>query len=185
MNKLSLLVACGAILIVMGCGASTDSNNGKGSANDNKSAKSSKDYLDEGNIAFKAKDYKKAIEPYRKAFDLEKQDRKLEKKWWFILLDNLTLAYGITGDLTSSQEIAEYGISKEPTYPLFYYNLADVYGEKNDEANAIKNIRLAYKYKDNLLDGEKIPEPTTDSSFKFLMKNESFKKAVEEAKSGK
>ena len=101
------------------------------------------------------------------------------------MLDNLAIAYGITGDLTSSKEVMEYGISKEPKYPLFYYNLADSYGEQNDEANAIRNLRLAYKYKYNILEGEHIPDPATDCSFKFLMKNESFRKAVDDAKSGK
>ena len=182
------MVCCVAILIVMGCGE-TASNNGGKAANDDKtdktSAKSSKEYVDEGNDLFRPKDYKKSIEPYKKAYDLEKQDRKLDKKWWFIMLDSLAIAYGITGDLTSSKEVMEYGISKEPKYPLFYYNLADSYGEQNDEANAIRNLRLAYKYKGNILEGEHIPEPTTDTSFKFLMKNESFRKAVDDAKSGK
>ena len=187
MNRLSLLVCCAALLIVLGCGETsknTDNRSNQPTNGDKGSAKTSQDYLNDGNAAFSKKDYKSSIEPYRKAYDLEKADRKLEKKWWFILIDNLSIAYGISGDITSSREVLEYGISKEPTYPLFYYNLADGYGEQNNEEAALKNLRLAYKYKDNILEGEHIPEPTTDSSFKFLMKNDSFRKAVAEIKNG-
>lgn len=186
MNKLSLIVCGIAMLIVLGCGESSTNRNTATSANNSKpdaaSTKTSQDYLEEGNAAFKEEDYKKAIEPYRKAFEMEKKDQKLEKKWWFILIDNLSIAYGITGDVKNSREVLEYGISKEPKYPLFYYNLADGYGEENDEANALKNLELAYKYKANILDGEHIPEPTTDSSFRVLMKSPTFKKAVMEMK---
>ena len=80
--------------------------------------------------------------------------------------------------------VLEYGIKQEPTYPMFYYNMACGYGESDDEANAIKNLRLAFQYKANMIKGEHLPDPATDSSFKRLMKSEKFRKAVEEMKKG-
>src|SRR3982751_7076698 len=100
--------------------------------------KTSMDYLAEGSRYYMNRDYKKAIPPYQKALDLEKGGRKLEKKFWIVLVDNLGMAYGITGDIKSSFAVFEYGIANEPTYPLFYYNTACGYGELGDEENAIK-----------------------------------------------
>jgi len=36
-----------------------------------------------------------------------------------------------------------YGVSIDPNYPLFYYNIACVYGEKRDMANAIVYLQKA------------------------------------------
>jgi tetratricopeptide (TPR) repeat protein len=146
--------------------------------------KTSLQYVAEGSRYYLDGDYKKAIPPYQKALDLEKQERKLEKKFWIALVDNLGMAYGITGDIKASQAVFEYGIKEEPTYPLFYYNMACGYGELGDEDNAIKNLRPAFKYKDNMIEGERFPDPMTDSSFAKFRDSEKFKKAVKEMKSG-
>lgn len=182
-----MICSCALLVVILGCGGSSNDNSSK-PANDAKqnstSGKTSQDYLNDGNAAFKAKDYKAAIVPYQKALDMEKQDQKLEKKWWFILIDNLSIAYGITGDIKSSRATIEYGLSKETTYPFFYYNLADTYGEEGDEDNAIKNLQLAYKYKANVLPGEHLPDATTDSSFQKFSGSEKFKSALAEMKKG-
>lgn len=146
--------------------------------------KTSIEYLEEGSRYYMDRDYAHAIPPYQKALDLEKHSRKLERKFWFVLVDNLSMAYGISGDIDNSMKVIEYGISQEPTYPLFYYNMACGYGERDDEDNATKNLRLAFKYKANMLSGEKLPNPETDSSFARLMKRETFRKAVMEMKNG-
>ena len=143
------------------------------------------DYLREGSVFYAGGEYAKAIKPYQKALDLEKQERKLERKFWILLVDNLGMAYGITGDIKSSFAVFEYGISVEPTYPLFYYNIACGYGELGDEDNAIKWLRSAFKYRANMLQGERFPNPETDSSFAKFLDSEKFKKAIAEMRSGK
>ena len=100
-------------------------------------------------------------------------------------MDNLGMAYGITGDIKSSHAVFEYGISKEPTYPLFHYNMACGYGELGDEENAIKHLRNAFKNKANMIAGERFPDPMTDSSFEKFRDSEKFKKSVAEMKSQK
>jgi tetratricopeptide (TPR) repeat protein len=146
--------------------------------------KTSFEYLAEGSKYYMNGDYQRSIPPYQKALDLEKKERKLEKKFWIVLVDNLGMAYGITGDIKSSFDVFEYGIATEPTYPLFYYNMACGHGELGDEENAIKYLRLAFKYKDNMLKSEHLPDPMNDSSFARFRESESFKKAVKEMKSG-
>ena len=146
--------------------------------------KTSFEYLQEGSVFYMNGEYKDAIKPYQKALDLEKKERKLEKKFWIVLVDNLGMAYGITGDVKSSFAVFDYGISVEPTYPLFYYNMACGYGELGDEDNAIKWLRLAFKYKANMLRGERFPNPETDSSFAKFRDSEKFKKAIAEMKRG-
>jgi tetratricopeptide (TPR) repeat protein len=143
-------------------------------------AKTSMEYLAEGSKYYMAGDYKRAIGPYQKALDLEKQQQKLPRNLWIVLLDNLGMAYGITGDIKASFGVFEYGIGKEPTYPLFYYNMACGYGELGDEDNAIKYLRLAFKHRSNVLEGTRFPNPETDSSFAKFRNSDKFKKALKE-----
>ena len=147
--------------------------------------KTSMDYLGEASRYYMEGEYKKAIPLYQKALDMEKKERKLKKEFWLVMVDNLAISYGITGDVEKSMAVLEYGIKQEPTYPMFYYNMACGYGETDDEDNAIKHLRLAFKYKDNMIKGEKFPNPETDSSFKRLMKKETFRKALAEMKAAK
>lgn len=142
--------------------------------------KTSLQYVADGSAAYIRGDYQAAIPPYQKALDLEKKERKLDKKFWIVLVDNLGMSYGITGDIKASQEVFEYGIKEEPTYPLFYYNMACGYGELGDEDNAIKFLEPAFKYRKNMMQGEQFPDPMTDDSFRKFVKDEKFKKAVSE-----
>jgi len=147
--------------------------------------KTSLQYAAEGSKYYLEGEFTKAIPPYQKAVDLEKKERKLAKPFWLAVVDNLGMAYGITGDIKKSMEVLEYGIKEEPTYPMFYHNMACGYGELDDEDNAIKYLRPAFKYKANMIEGERFPNPETDSSFKRLMQRETFRKALAEMKSGK
>ena len=144
--------------------------------------KSAMDYIGEGSVYYLKGDYKKAIPPYQKALDLEKEKQTLDKDIWKVLIDNLGMSYGITGDLKRAKEIFEYGISKDPEYPLFYYNMACTYGEMDNVDKAIDYLKLAFERKANMIPGEEMPDPATDSSFERFMKNEKFLKALKEIK---
>lgn len=182
------------LLFILACGLGsnkdqTDTNStNTNPANSNQTnaqlpgGKTSLEFMKEGNELFYKKKYKEATEPYQKALDLEKVNPQLSKDFWHITIDNLSIAYGISGDLEKAQKTIDYGISKDPDYPLFYYNMADIYGEKNDEDNAIAYLKKAYERKANLIPGEKIPNPETDDSFRNLMKSEKFQRAVKELK---
>jgi tetratricopeptide (TPR) repeat protein len=135
-------------------------------------------YVEEGSAYYIRHDFKKAIGPYSKALELEKKEPTLDKALWHVLIDNLGMAYGISGDLAKAKETFEYGLSKDPLYPMFYYNLACTYAEMNDVDKAIVNLELAFQHKDNLLPGEEIPDPAGDSSFQRFLQNERFRQAL-------
>jgi tetratricopeptide (TPR) repeat protein len=143
------------------------------------------DYFNEGTLAFLSHDYANAIPPYEKALDLEKKQRKLEKNLFVALIDNLATAYPVPAEIKKAREVLEFGISKEPSYPMFYYNIAVGYAEVGDEANAVKYLRLAAKNKANMIEGETFPDPAADTAFHGLMKSASFIKALAEIKGGK
>lgn len=135
-------------------------------------------YWVEGSKFFRAGQFDKAIGPYQKALDLEKGDRKLDNKLWRVLIDNLGMAYGITGDLKAAEEVLRYGISKNPTYPLFYYNMACASAERNDLDSTIKYLKTAFEHKQNIIPGEQMPDPSKDDSFQRFMQNEAFRKLI-------
>lgn len=142
-------------------------------------------YLQQGSEYYLQHDYKGAIGPYQKALELVKQGAKLDKTWVRVLIDNLGMSYGISGNLDNAKETFEYGISKDDEYPLFYYNMACTYGEMDNEEKAIEYLRGAYERKDNMIEGEHFPEPATDSSFEKFMGSAKFRAALAEMKKPK
>jgi tetratricopeptide (TPR) repeat protein len=141
--------------------------------------RSSVELVEQASRLYLQHDYKGAIGPYSQALELEKANPKLEKSLWYVLVDNLGMSYGITGDLAKAKETFEYGISKDPTYPLFHYNLACTYAEMGDATEAGNYLKKAFDYKANVLPGESIPDPRKDDSFKKLMKNKEFRELAD------
>ena len=141
--------------------------------------RSSMELAAEGSRLYIQHDYKGAIGPYSQALELEKVNPKLEKALWYVLVDNLGMSYGITGDLQKAKETFDYGVSKDPTYPIFYYNLACTYAEMGDATEAGNHLKKAFEYKANVLPGENMPDPRKDDSFKKLIKNKEFQMLVE------
>ena len=127
-----------------------------------------------------AEKYHEAIKHYQKALDLEKKEPKLDKTTWRVLIDNLGMAYGVTGDLTRAKEVFDYGLSQDPSYPLFHYNLACTWAEMNDPQRAMESLKTAFQFRENVIAGEKMPDPRKDPSFKRLMKNKEFRALVDQ-----
>lgn len=138
------------------------------------------DLMREGSLLFLRRDYKAAAVPYAKALELEKQSPQLARDLWRVLVDNLTMSYGIPGDLKRAKETAEYGISKDPDYPLFHYLLANTYAEMGDLDNTILYLKQAFARRRNMISGEHMPDPRTDGSFARFMKDEKFLAALKE-----
>jgi tetratricopeptide (TPR) repeat protein len=140
---------------------------------------SSLDYWKAGSVAFARRDFASAIPSYTEALALEKQNRQLSKTAWYALVDNLGMAYGITGQPEKARAVFQYGIAQDPAYPLFYYHMACYYGQKGDAQNAGTYLKKAYEHKANVVSGETIPDPRTDDSFQQILKDETFRKLVE------
>jgi tetratricopeptide (TPR) repeat protein len=135
-------------------------------------------YLGEGSRSYLQRNYSSAARSYQKALDLERQKRTLPRDTFRVLVDNLGMSYGIGGDLQKAKETFEYGLTQEPDYPMFYYNLACTYGEMKKMPEAIEELRLAYKYKANIIAGETMPDPIKDDSFRYFVGDNTFVKAV-------
>lgn len=123
---------------------------------------------------------------YQRALDLEKQNRILPDAYFKVLIDNLGIAYGLSDNLPKAKATFDYGLSQDPTYPLFHYNLACYYGEQGNMNAAIGELRLAYKYKANLIPGEnEMPDPLQDDSFRSFASDPTFRSAVAAMQKGR
>ena len=88
----------------------------------------------------------------------------------------------MSGDFEASERTFIFGISKDSTYPLFYYNLACTYAEQEDLEKSIPQLRLAYCHKGNLRPGERFPDPESDGSFSQFLTNPKFISTIAEFK---
>src|SRR5215831_11107728 len=150
---------------------------------DGRIAKETMQLVAQASAAYLKRDYKKSIQLYSKVLDLEGKQATLDKNIWRVVVDNLGMSYGISGDNKKAKEVFEYGLSKDGAYPMFYYNLACAHAEMNDLDNAIKNLRLAFNYKANVIPGEQMPDPAGDDSFARFLSNSRFRKLLEEISS--
>jgi tetratricopeptide (TPR) repeat protein len=141
-------------------------------------AEDSMQLLREGSRYYLARNYREAIPAYKRALEIEKRAPSLEKKYWLVLIDNLSIAYGITGNLEAAKSTLDYGVLKDPTYPIFYYNLACVSAESGNRDEAEKYLKLAYARRENVIAGEQFPDARTDDSFQSLMKQKEFREFV-------
>lgn len=137
-------------------------------------------YFAEGSKFYLRQDYSHAARSYQKALDLEKKNRILAQDLFRVLVDNLGMSYGISGNLPQAKQTFEYGIGQDPKYPMFYYNLACTYGEMGQMNESLEQLQLAYRFKENMIRGEKLPDPLRDDSFRKFIHNEQFVKAVRE-----
>jgi tetratricopeptide (TPR) repeat protein len=137
------------------------------------------DYFREGGKLFLMQDLSGAIGPYQKALDIEKKQPQLGKTFWYVLVDNLGMAYGITGDLDHAEETFDYGVSEDPNYPLFYYNLACTYAERKNMEKTMDYLKMAFARKANVVPGESMPDPRKDDSFQEFMKDNRFRKLAD------
>lgn len=133
----------------------------------------------EGSRYFRARQMSQSIEPYSKALAIDKVTPTLDKKFWRVLVDNLGMAYGITLDFDRAKATFDYGVEKDPTYPMFYYNLACLAAEKGDAEGAKTNLKLSFQYRGNMIPGETLPDPHTDDSFLILLKTKNFREFVD------
>jgi tetratricopeptide (TPR) repeat protein len=128
--------------------------------------------------AFYANDFPSAIIGYERII----QKLNINEMAWRVTVDNLGMSYGIIGDFNNAKRIFEYGMSLDPEYPLFYYNLACAYAEMSDLDSMLKNLEEAFKRKNNVIKGEKFPNPRKDSSFQKYLKNKQFEQLLKKYK---
>jgi hypothetical protein len=127
-----------------------------------------------GSIFYLHQDWKRAASHYESSLQLEKQKRTLSPTLWNVLVDNLGMAYGMSGEIPKAKATFEYGAQQNPTYPTFRYNLACADAELGDLDGALDQLKLAFQYKSNSIAGEGIPDPAKDDSFKRYLSDPRF-----------
>jgi hypothetical protein len=137
-------------------------------------------YFLEATKLYRQEKYPEAADLYLRALEQEHHHRTLSKDLTRVLIDNLGMSYGMGGKLEQAKATFVFGLTQDPEYPMFYYNLACYYGETNKMDDALAQLRLAYKYKANSIPAEGIPDPLKDDSFRHFVGNEEFVKAVHE-----
>jgi tetratricopeptide (TPR) repeat protein len=128
-----------------------------------------------GHALFRQEKYAESVTPYEKARELEKRSvGKLTSDQHRILIDQLVIAYGVSGKLNKAHALLEEAIKRDPEYPLNYYNLACAFAEEGDKKNMLANISLAFQRKEHVLKGEQLPDPRSDSSFQKYLRDGDF-----------
>ena len=141
-----------------------------------------KSYLFDGTMAYLNKDFATAAEQLQKALDSEKQKRALGRDDLRLLVDNLAVSYRFNQNQAKSKETLDYGLSRDPKYPLFHYDLACYYGLEGDMNKALDELRLTYKNRSELSLSDELADPLQEACFGKFLKNKNFGKAVEEMK---
>jgi tetratricopeptide (TPR) repeat protein len=127
-----------------------------------------------GQALFKQQKYTETVGPYERVFALDKVPKKLDETQRRIVTDQLAMAYGISGDLKKTHMLLEAAIRKDPQYPVNYYNLACAFAQEGDRGKALANLSLAFQHKNNVLKGERLPDPRRDDSFKTYLRDADF-----------
>ena len=95
------------------------------------------------------------------------------------LTDQLSMSYGISGDIKKSRAVNEAAIARDPLYPLYYYNLACADAEEGNAGGARTHLEQAFARRANTLKGETMPDPAKDDSILKLKSDKDFWAFVE------
>ena len=133
-----------------------------------------------GQSLYMQKRYAESIPPFEKARALEASGMKLNSVQHHILIDQLVIAYGISGNLKKVHALLDEAIRRDPDYPRNYYNLACAYAGEGDKPKMLANLALAFQHKDHVLKGEQMPDPRTDDSFQNYVHDADFVKLMKQ-----
>jgi predicted Zn-dependent protease len=133
-----------------------------------------------GQSLFMQKKYAEAVGPFEKARELETGGKRLSSDQHRILVDQMVIAYGISGNLKKVHTLLEDAIRQDPDYPLNYYNLACAFAGEGDKAKMLLSLSTAFQHKDHVLKGEQMPDPRVDDSFQKFVHDEEFLKLMKQ-----
>jgi tetratricopeptide (TPR) repeat protein len=136
------------------------------------------DHFRAGSAPFLRGQYALAVPHYEEALALEQSHPTLDHAIWRLLVHNLATAYRLTGDWPRAMRILDYGLSKDPAYPLFHYNLARLHARMNDRNHAMQSLHAAFK-SSRPNDNESLPDPRQDDCFRRVMLDPSFRALVD------
>ncbi|HEX8458809.1 MAG TPA: hypothetical protein VF656_16050 [Pyrinomonadaceae bacterium] len=116
------------------------------------------------------------------ALSLEQKERRLDNTRRRILVGHLVDIYAAAGARARVRELLEYGISQDPTFPLFHLGLAHHYASEGDVAKTIAALEKAYQYRKNDRRTTFWIDPMKEPAFERFRKDETFRKAAKAMK---
>ncbi len=142
-------------------------------------AASSLDHFRAGSAPYLQGQFRQAIPHYEQAVALEQANPALDKSLWRLLIHNLGVAYGRTGNLARAKATFDYGLSQDPANPFFHYDLARAYAGMNDRDKAMQSLHDAFLHSRRRKEGDPMPDPRQDVSFGRLMLDPAFRMLTE------
>lgn len=134
---------------------------------------SAQDYFALGTILYNViKSYESAAFYYQRALDTLPNAAPLNARR--VIVDQLAMSYGISGQIKQSRAVIEAAIQADPDYPFYYYNLACADAEQGKAADAKLHLQQAFDRKGNTLPGEHLPDPAKDDSILKLKRDKEF-----------
>ncbi len=118
-----------------------------------------------GREAMLQEDYPGALSFLRPALASENKARELQDSAWRDLVVWTGFSEAMNGNLQAAEEIFIQALKRDNAYPLFYYNLACVYAEKNQWPRALEALEQALRNRDRINPGQVFPDILEDPSF--------------------
>jgi FOG: TPR repeat len=137
------------------------------------------DHFQAGSAPYLQGKYSQAIPHYEQALALERSNPRLDKSLWRLLIDNLGMAFGMTGDIPRAKSTFEYGLSQDPANSMFHYNLARMHAGMNDREKAMQSLHRAFQNSLPRKAGESLPDPRQDRFFARCMLDPVFRTFAE------
>ncbi len=137
------------------------------------------DHFRAGSAPYLQGHFRQAIPHYEQAIALERAHSTLDKAVWRLLVDNLTVAYLMTGELARAKTTLDYGLSRDPANSLFHYHLARTYAGMNDREKAMQSLHEAFRNDRQREAGDRIPDPRQDVSFRRFMLDPAFRELAD------
>ena len=128
-------------------------------------------------VPYVHQDYRAAAPIFEKALTMVPSDGAPFKSATIarrIMRDQAGMSYGISGDLAKSRSIFEQGVAEDPSYPLYYYNLACADAGEKKLSEARVHLQQAFDRKANVNPGESMPIPAEDDLFRPYKGNREF-----------
>jgi len=136
-------------------------------------------YIFKASKSYVRRDCGAAAAVYQKALDLETQHRSLPRDMFRVLIVSLGASYSLNEDMDKAKATLERGLAEDPEYPLFYYIMAHVHARRGEMNETLEQLRLAYKFKDNMIPGDDpLPDPLQDEFFRRFRQDPGFVQAV-------
>ena len=144
----------------------------------NPGQETSSSLMAQGDAAREQSNYAGAARAYERAFALEKANRTFDNDMYLDLISRLGFAYRMNGNVAKAKETLEYGLSQNPNYPIFHYDLACTYAQMGQADESIGHLRTAYEHSAKVAPTQLPANPAEDSCFQKISSDPKFVDAV-------